>query len=186
MKWMLGVLLTSLVAACSRLPPGDTTGVGTSAVGGLKHLLSNVCLPYIEHPSREAGLTRGSRLRRVHPMYFPQPTPAGLRQYVGPYDDISVVNISSQFCFIHVRGSNYEALENSVKDVLSASGTSWIEVPSRGPAPAVERVFCKTGGRVTVTTFEGDPKKVKVYPSEPSFDVEAKNTRSECNYKQPS
>ena len=179
MKQAIVTLLAGAAAACSQSPSRTLRTAEPADVISVRYLLANVCIPFIEHPESERELTRVAHLRRIHAFAFPQSLSPKLHQYVGAYDDVTVVNITNESCLIHVDRGNYQALESSVKNVLWTSGVLWPEVASRGPVPAVQRVYCRPGGGA-VTTFEDDPKRVATVQHEATFDVEAMTDRSEC------
>ena len=109
-------------------------------------LLITVCIPVMTGNLSESQAIRAARLHQTHPIWFPQSTPPGLRQYAGPYRGVSVVNLTDDSCLIHVQTGDYTTAFQELRALTSER--RW-----RLTAAAIPRhqVFCDPPGTVGVS-----------------------------------
>lgn len=84
-----------------------------------------------------------AHLRRAHRVWFPQSVPRGLRQYVGPYPGIRIINITSDTCVVDASAGDAGAAEQALASY--ASSQNWTMA---GRWAGREQVYCDPSGSV--------------------------------------
>ena len=114
-----GFMIFSFVVAAAALPTCTGAAADTQSAAAL---FTNVCLPTMTGRMSEQYATKTARLHQAHTIWFPQSAPRGLRQYLGHYQGVSVVNMTDDTCLIHVKEGKVREASAELQDVLLNQG----------------------------------------------------------------
>ncbi len=113
-------------------------------------LLRTVCVPVMTGAAPERTATRAARLFRIHPIWFPQSPPRGLRQYSGPYP-VSI-NLTDDTCIIETRKGDAAAAHQDFEGFVSSAG--WTFKPTH---LSNREIYCDPSGEVAATFWNAEP-----------------------------
>ena len=137
------LLASAIFAAAVSAEPSTSTDSGSD-------LLLNVCIPVMQGTISEVEAATQAHLRRAHRVWFPQSAPRGLRQYVGPYPGISIVNITSDTCAIEASAGDVGAAEKALASYEASNG--WALA---GRWAGRDQVYCDPAGSVAASVNRG-------------------------------